>query len=938
MNERLFAHFRSASLLLALFFLAAAPALAQETGTIQGRVTDAGSGEAIPTAMVIAQNEQGRVVGTVVTNSEGRYRITASPGSYRMEVAAIGYGTTEGAMVQVSAGSVATADFQVTRRAFELSPMVVSVGRTYEKSISAPAHVEIVSEAEIRARPVTTPVDYLRAVPGVDVITQGVQSTNVVVRGFNNIFSGALHTLTDNRIAGVPSLRVNVMHFVPATSDDIERMEVVLGPGAALYGPNTADGVLHMITKSPLRAEGSTASIMGGEQGVFGGAFRTSQRLSDNFGMKVSGQFMRADEWEYLDPVELAEQQKFESNREFWRADLMRAVGIGQQEADVRIDRIAQRDFDVQRWSGEVRADWAVTEDATAIFTTGVSNAGSQIELTGLGAAQVDGWRYNFYQARLNWDRLFAQVYLNQSDAGNTFLLRNGAPIVDRSKLYVAQLQHGSQLGTRQRFTYGFDFIHTDPETEGTLNGIFEDDDDTTEFGLYLQSETQLTSSLDLVLAGRVDDHSALSDAIFSPRAALVFQPVEGQAFRLTYNQAFSTPSSLNQFLDLGTAIPDAGAAALGYSVRVQGTGTQGFRFRPNGSFQMRSPFTPQGMGGPAQLLPAGGAVAFWAAAVQVVAQQAAQAGQPIDPNLVNYLLSLQPTPADISANFFNSTTGQTGSLAALDLPDLDPIRESTQTTFEVGYKGLLADRALLAADVWHSRRKNLVTPLTVQTPFVTMNGQEIGAFLVPRLMEAGMSQQQATEVATQLATGMAQVPVGVISSADVNANGAQLLATYTNVDDEIDLWGVDLSANFLLTEGWSLTGSASFVNEAHFTTERGQLVALNAPKRKGSVGINYRSPARGLDAEFRARFSSEFPASSGVFEGLACLDGAPAGSQPCVESFTLLDANFSYELPAFQGTTLQLSIQNLTDQAYRSFPGVPEVGRVALFRVRYDF
>ena len=82
--------------------------------------------------------------------------------------------------------------------------------------------------------------------PGVDIITQGVQSTNVVVRGFNNIFSGALYTLTDNRMAGVPSLRVNVMHFVPTTDEDLQRMEVVLGPGSALYGPNTANGVLHL--------------------------------------------------------------------------------------------------------------------------------------------------------------------------------------------------------------------------------------------------------------------------------------------------------------------------------------------------------------------------------------------------------------------------------------------------------------------------------------------------------------------------------------------------------------------------------------------------------------------------------------------------------------------------------------------------------------------
>jgi outer membrane receptor protein involved in Fe transport len=184
----------------------------------------------------------------------------------------------------------------------------------------------------------------------------------------------------------------------------------------------------------------------------------------------------------------------------------------------------------------------------------------------------------------------------------------------------------------------------------------------------------------------------------------------------------------------------------------------------------------------------------------------------------------------------------------------------------------------------------------------------------------------------------MAQVPVGVISSADVNANGAQLLATYTNVADEIDLWGVDLSGTYLLSDLWSVTGSASFVNEDSFTSDRGQTVVLNAPKTKGSVGLGYRDEARGASAELRARFSSEFPASSGVYEGLACLATAPEGSEPCVEDYTLVDLTASYDIPGFPGASLQLTVQNLLDEEYRSFPGVAPIGRLGLARLRYEF
>lgn len=913
--------------LLTLFFLGTAAVEATAQGTLQGRVTDTQSGTPLISALITVANEQGRTVATVITSRDGSYVASVPAGTFEVSLSAIGYGTQRMGSVTVTAGATARLDFQASSRAVELNPVVISVGREYEKAIGAPARVEVVTSEQIRTRPATSAVDHLRSVPGIDVIQQGVQSTNVVARGFNNIFSGALHALTDNRIAGVPSLRVNVLSFIPTADDDIERMEVVLGPGSALYGPNTANGVLHIMTRSPLRDQGTSLTVTGGEQSIFGGSFRTAQLVGDRLGVKVSGQFLRAEEWPFVDPVERAEQEKFASNLPFWRADMMNSVGISQAEADRRISRIGDRDSDLQRWSGEVRADYALSDNATAIFTVGHSSADRQVELTGLGAAQIEDWTYTFYQARLNWDRLFAQVYTNRSNAGTTYLLRNGAPIVDRSTLLVGQLQHGLDIGTRQRFTYGIDYLYTDPETEGTINGIYEDEDDTTEFGAYLQSETRLTNQLNLVLAGRVDSHSALPENIFSPRAALVWEPVDGQAFRVTYNRAFSTPSSLTQFLDLGTAVPNASLAQLGYSVRVQGTGDVGFRFRQaDGSYLMRSPFTPATAGGPAQLLPAANAQAFWDAAVAVVSAQAQ-----LTPQLTGLLSMLNPANqgVQIGSAVLDTNTGVVTPLSQLALADLDPVRESLQTTYEVGYKGVLGDRLLLAADGWVSRRRQLVTSLTVQTPLVLMDGQSLGAYLVPQLvpalMQSGMPQAMAQETALQIVQGMASVPLGVISTPEINANGAQLLSTYTNVDEDFDVWGIDLGGTFLLNDIWAVSGSFSYVNENIFTTEGGLTVPLNAPDRKGSVSLNYRNPALGLSAEGRARFSAAFPASSGVYEGE-------------VDSATLMDVNFSYRLPVMPAATLQLSIQNLLDDSFQSFPGVPAIGRTALLRLRYEF
>lgn len=951
---------RSLLYVLALAGLAAAPATAQ-TGTIVGRVTTEEGGQPVGVAQVHAVQDR-REVARAVTNTDGRFRLFVPAGTYDVHVEVVGYEAVVRQGVSVTADATATIDITVARAVFQLNPVVVSASKRSEKATEAPAHVDVVGERDIATRPTVTPVDHLRNTPGVDVLTSGVQSTNVVVRGFNNIFSGSLHALTDHRIAGVPSLRVNFMHFVPATDDDLERMEVVLGPGSALYGPNTASGVLHMITKSPLTGPGTTVSISGGTRDLMHAAARTSHRVSDRVGIKLSGQYLTATEWPYADSVEIAERNKFATNP-FFRTDLMRTLDnipasdttARRIEADRRISLIGNRDDEVERWSADARADWRATDDLTLVLQGGLTTLVKGVELTGLGAGQAKNWKSSYIQTRANFGRLFGQVYINASDAGDTYLLRNGAPIVDKSKLLVAQLQHGYAPLRWMDLTYGVDYLRTTPETEGSINGVYEDDDETTEVGGYLQAQLALHDKLDLVLAGRVDDHSALPDPIFSPRAGLVFKIAENRALRATYNRAFSTPSSLNQFLDLSSAIPDAGAARLGYSVRVQGTGTNGFTFGMPGAYQMRSPFVQAGT----VPMPAN-AGALWAAAVAVVGQQAVAGGvlpaQVVTP-LVQYLSQpdFQAAAAtSIGTTYRDLASGATGNLADLVLAPIPPIRETTTSTFEVGYRGVISNRFLIAGDVWRQKLENFVTPLTAQTPLLFANQAQAIAFTTPRLvpfftaafMNAGapqaVAQQMAQDTAAKygpiIGAGVAMIPVGVITSPDMHATGAQVLTTYYNVEDEITVNGIDLNATFLVNEAISVGGTLSLVDDDVFTSQRGEKITLNAPKTKWTAHGAFRRPEWGFDTELRVRYNDSFPVRSGVYNGTQCIDGPEPGNEPCVDSYALVDLSASYQIPGIRGAAIQLYVQNLLDEDYRSYPGTPIIGRMILTRLKYTF
>lgn len=927
----------SVAAIFAALLIAAAP-LAAQTGTIAGQVRDAETLTPVGGVQIEAVTDAGPATGAL-TGADGRFRFPNLPaGTYTLLVGHIAYAPQRIEGVVVRAGETTEMNVNLVSRALRLNPVVVSVSRREERALDAPASIAIVDSRSVMERPAITPAEHVRVQPGVDIITTGLQSTNLTTRGFNNIFSGSLHMLTDHRIAGIPSLRVNLIHFVPTTDEDIDRMEVVLGPGSALYGPNTANGVLHTFTKSPLDYPGTAFSFAGGEREVVHGVFRTSHALSETFGIKLSGQYLRGLEWEFTDATEQAERQFCDAQPEFCVQRLVVAEGISPQDAQERVARIADRDERIERFSGEVRADWRPRDDMTAVLAAGSNLTANAVELTGLGAGQVKDWRYDFYQARFNWDRLFAQVYLNTSTAGDTYLLRDGSPIVDRSKLLVSQIQHGLSLGERQRFTYGLDLIRTMPETEGTIHGRHEDDDLMTEVGGYLHSETVLSRMVDLVLAGRVDTHSHLDDAVFSPRAALVFKPRETHTFRATFNQAFSTPTAVNLFLDLGTPFPTTGAALsqLGYSIRVQGT-ANGIRIRqPDGSYLMRSPFTPQELGGPAGLVPAS-PVLMWQMAAGILRAQGH-----IDEETHQFLVSRpQSEIAALGINAWDFQADRFQRLDQLDIADVPTVRETNTTTYEIGYKGLLGDRLLVAADVWYSQITDFVTPLMLQTPLLLLHPLDLAGYAAPQLvqhfMERGLPQEQAEAAAGAIISGMAQLPLGVVSSEDINASGAQALMTYRNFGD-VSLWGTDLAVQALLTDEWSVGLSASLVSRDHFFSE-GQFITLNAPKRKGGVSLGYRNARTGFNSEVRVRHTSTYPASSGVYFGTDCVAGAPTTlAGPCVNSHTLADITMGYQLPGVPGASVQLAVQNLLDDTYQSFPGAPPIGRLALLRLRYEF
>jgi iron complex outermembrane receptor protein len=255
--------------------------LRAQDATLTGVVTDSLTNAPVEGARVDVIAPE-RAVTRTVTDVQGVFALSVPAGTYTVVITRLDYRPVRLAGVALGAGATRRLTIRLVPHAYVINPVVVSASRAEEKALDAPASVTVVDERSIAERPAVTPIDHVYGTAGLDVATTGIMAHEVVSRGFNNVSSGALLVLTDGRYAAVPSLRINVFSFIPLTDDDIERIELVRGPGSALYGPNSSNGVLHVLSRSPFESRPATLTLTGTGSSVWrspwAGAWRSSSR------------------------------------------------------------------------------------------------------------------------------------------------------------------------------------------------------------------------------------------------------------------------------------------------------------------------------------------------------------------------------------------------------------------------------------------------------------------------------------------------------------------------------------------------------------------------------------------------------------------------------------------------------------------------------------
>lgn len=933
-------------MLLALLGIAPIAQAQPVPTSLSGTVTDAETEVPLPGANVYIE----AIAQGTTTDGDGAYHLFGlASGSVIISFSFTGYQNQE-ITVTLTAGTAHTLDIALTP-GVELDPIQVTAGRRQAKALNAPASVDVVGIRDLSEETGPTAVTALRNLAGVDMAQTGYDRQEVVIRGFNNAFTAALYALTDYRQAAVAALGVNSHNIMPSLGIDLERIEVVRGPGSALYGAGVDAGVIHYITKDAFAYPGATVSVAGGDHSFLDFQGRVAGVIGNKLGVKVAGAYMNVDNFQLEGcPASVFAARRFEECPDPHDAQQIAAYGE-RETATKRLNVYGSLEY---RFGSR-----------TSLLFNGGHSLSSGTTITGIGVSQADNWGYTFGQLQFKSGGFFAQAYINQNDAGDTYLYA-GDTVVDNGRLVNMQAQYDLSLaGGREQLVFGVDVDLTRPNTEGTIHGRFEERDHINEYGAYVQSLTRIGDRLELIVAARSDYSNVVDNIQFSPRAAFVYKPAPAHSIRATFNRAFSSPLATRVFLDIVAGqIPGTG-------IRLRGHGaSEGFTWERNTDFLafgaptdlVASSLVPGSEGAPVPVgLPTGdlyAAIYRGLAAVPPaeLARQVTEAGIPITAATAAVLVQLlSPDVTEVTGfspgvmGLLNPTTAEIETFVT-DLLPLPPLSQTVSQTFEIGYKGIVNDRVLVAFDGYFGRKKNFIGPLSLETPFVVVptlsqdltNDIALGivnnTVLAGTLDAAGLAPETVAALLVQLAgqsgaLPSASTPVAIVQPVENNLGAGhvpELMLTYRNFGS-INYYGIDAAIQLIASEKLEFFANTSWVSDDLFDNEelnepsKNVSLALNASPLKIKFGGAFRHPG-GLTINGSARYSKGFPVRSGVHVG-------------DIDDYFLVDMVVSYRFGSrMEGLRINLGVSNLFNSSHRQFIGAPKIGRVTVARLTYTF
>jgi iron complex outermembrane receptor protein len=400
---------------------------------------------------------------------------------------------------------------------------VTSVAREPEPYGQAPAAIDVITSDEIQRSGASSIPEALRLADNLDVAQINSHDWAISARGFNTDLADKLLVMIDGRTVYTPLFGGVIWDEQDYLLEDIDRIEVISGPGGTLWGANAVNGVINIETKSADETQGLYVEGGGGsELRDFGGA-RYGGTLASNVFYRVYAKYSDRGEEELTDGNGAAD--SWQMGQTGFRMD---------DEAVANNHLTAQGDF--------------------YLGNENVPTGGD--EHTG-GGNVLGRWSHTFSDdSDMSLQTYYDQTHLADPIPADPTVLEPAGVLTDDLDTYDLDFQHRFHLGEYNNITWGLGYRFTHEEDKGAPALYF--DPATLDQNLYsgfAQDEIKLMKNV-FFTAGTKIEHNDYTGFEFEPSGRLQWNATSNQMFWGAISRAVSTPTRVDEDERVPIAFP----------------------------------------------------------------------------------------------------------------------------------------------------------------------------------------------------------------------------------------------------------------------------------------------------------------------------------------------------------------------------------------------
>jgi len=474
-----------------------------------------------------------------------------------------------GCFVELAPASGKLAEDQFLNLSIEelMNVKVTTVSRRPQKLTEVASAVFVITQDDIRRSGATSIPDALRMAPGVQVERIDTNKWAVSVRGFNGRFANKLQVLMDGRSVYSPLFSGTLWEHQDTLMEDIERIEVIRGPAAAVWGANAVNGVINIITKKAADTQGTLLSAGGGSfEHAFAGA-RYGGKINEDTPFRVYAKGFTRDNTASLSG---------ENNRDQWHSS----------RGGFRVDH--NRGIDQFTLQGDV------------FFNSN----GDRINKAVLDLPTIPVNGYRGYEEggniRFRWDRTMSDRSSIMFQTYYDRIRQKILPVVDYdAESFDLDFQHRFSWLDRHDLTWGAnyrlyhntffdtDIINFNPRTR--TNQLFSG---------FIRDEIALIPDYLRFSIGTRLDHNDFSGLEVQPNARLMWTPDADNSLWMAVSRAVRTPSRAEHDIRINSAqIRDfPGLSILPFPILAVIQGSHGFNSEKLIAYELgyRHQFSPR--------------------------------------------------------------------------------------------------------------------------------------------------------------------------------------------------------------------------------------------------------------------------------------------------------------------------------------------------------